>query len=77
MSESTPPDVGPILSAGEAKKRLAIYMAVKFAGLATLFGGVFLARGGINAGAILLLLVGAVALFVRPRMLGLTTRPEQ
>ncbi len=68
---------GPILSAAEAKKRLAIYMAVKFVGLAAMFGGVFLARGGINAGAVVLLAIGAVALFIRPRMLGLTTRPEQ
>lgn len=80
MPEPDVPDAapaGPILSATEAKKRLALYMAVKFVGLAALFGGVFLARGGINAAAILVLLVGAGALFVRPRMLGLTTRPER
>lgn len=80
MAEPTPPGeppVGPILSAGEAKKRLGIYMLVKFIGLAAMFGGVFLARGGITIVSILLLLVGAVALFIRPRMLGLTTRPER
>ena len=79
MTEPKLPDAaptGPILSATEARKRLGLYMAVKFIGLAALFGGVFLARGGINAAAILLLLAGAGALFVRPRMLGLTTRPE-
>lgn len=80
MAEPTLPGekpAGPILSAAEAKKRLAIYMAVKFVGLAAMFGGVFMARGGINAGALILLAIGAVALFIRPRMLGLTTRPEQ
>jgi hypothetical protein len=80
MADPTLPSekpAGPILSAAEAKKRLAIYMAVKFAGLAAMFGGVFVARGGINAGALILLAIGAVALFIRPRMLGLTTRPEQ
>jgi hypothetical protein len=68
---------GPILSAAEAKKRLALYMLVKFVGLAAMFGGVFLAKDGINAGAVVLLVIGAAALFVRPRMLGLTTRPER
>jgi hypothetical protein len=80
MAEPTLPNekpAGPILSEGEAKKRLGIYMLVKFIGLAAMFGGVFAARGGINAGAVILLAIGAVALFIRPRMLGLTTRPEQ
>jgi hypothetical protein len=80
MLEPTRPSekpAGPILSAAEAKKRLAMYMLVKFVGLAAMFGGVFLAKDGINAGAVVLLIIGAAALFVRPRMLGLTTRPEQ
>lgn len=80
MADTTPPNekpAGPILSAGEAKKRLAMYMLVKFVGLAAMFGGVFLAKDGINIGAVVLLVIGAGALFVRPRMLGLTTRPEQ
>jgi hypothetical protein len=70
-------EIGPILSAAEAKKRLAQYMLLKFAGLAALFGGVFLAQRGLNAVSIGLLVLGAAALFVRPRMLGLTTRPEK
>jgi hypothetical protein len=70
-------EIGPILSAAEAKKRLAQYMLLKFTGLAALFGGVFLAQRGLNAVSIGLLVLGAAALFVRPRMLGLTTRPEK
>jgi len=80
MVEPTQPSekpAGPFLSAAEAKKRLAMYMLVKFVGLAAMFGGVYLAKDGITAGAVVLLIIGAAALFVRPRMLGLTTRPEQ
>ena len=41
-----------------------------------MFGGVFLAQGGVTVLSALLLAFGAASLFVRPRMLGLTTRPE-
>lgn len=69
--------VEPVLSVAEAKKRYFLYLALKLAGLAALFGGVFLARGGVTPVSVVLLLAGAVSLFVRPRMLGLTTRPER
>ena len=72
-----PETTGPILSAGEAKKRLALYFALKLAGLAALFGGIFLSRGGVAAASIVLLIAGAATLFVRPKLLGLTTRPEK
>jgi hypothetical protein len=69
------PDGKPILSHAEAKKRFLIYSVVKLSGLAALFGGVFLGRGGLSAVSVVLLVAGAVSLFIRPKMLGLTTRP--
>ncbi len=63
-----------ILPPAEAKKRFALYLALKFAGLACLFGGAFLGRGGATAVPILLLVLGAAALLVRPKHLGLTAR---
>jgi hypothetical protein len=70
-----PPD-RPVMDAATAKKRFAIYFGIKLLGLAALFGGVFLGREGLNIVAVMLLLLGAASLFVRPRMLGLTTRAD-
>ncbi len=67
----------PILSAAEAKKRFGLYLVLKLAGLAALVGGVVLLRGGTTVIGGILLAVGGAALFVRPRHLGLTTRPER
>jgi len=66
----------PILSAAEAKRRFAIYLAVKLGGLGVLAGGLFLARSGLNIANGAMLLIGVVSLFFRPKWLGLTTRPE-
>ncbi|MFZ4689138.1 MAG: hypothetical protein ACOYLS_07860 [Polymorphobacter sp.] len=72
------PDTAPlILSPAEAKKRFAAYLLLKLTGLAALFAGVYLSRTGINAPGVILLLLGAGSMFVRPRMIGLTTRPEK
>jgi hypothetical protein len=68
------PDGRPILAPADAKKRFLLYFAVKMAGLAALFAGVFLGRDGVTLSAGLFLLAGAAALFVRPRHLGLTTK---
>lgn len=68
---------GPLLSAAEARKRFLLYVLLKMAGLAALFGGVFLARAGLSALSVVLLVAGAASLFVRPKLLGLTTRPER
>jgi hypothetical protein len=70
------PVTGPILSVKEAKKRFFLYVLLRFGGLGAIFGGVFLAQGGVTVLSALLLAFGAASLFVRPRMLGLTTRPE-
>jgi hypothetical protein len=67
----------PVLSAAEAKKRFLIYVGIKFAGLGLLIGGLFLARSGLNIGNGAMLLVGATSFFLKPKMLGLTTRPEK
>jgi hypothetical protein len=67
----------PILSPAEAKKRFGIYLAVKLGGLVVLVSGLFLARAGLNIGNGVLLLVGIVGLFFRPKWLGLTTKPEK
>lgn len=68
------PDNKPIMPKAEAKKRFLLYFAVKMAGLACLFAGVFLGRDGITLPAGLFLLAGSVALFIRPKHLGLTTQ---
>ncbi len=70
-------DETPILTAAEAKKRFFGYFALKLAGLAALIGGVLLSRGGVTAVSVVLLLIGAASLFVRPRLLGLTTKPDR
>jgi hypothetical protein len=67
----------PVLSAAEAKKRFAIYLAVKLLGLGLLIGGLFLARAGLGLGNGAMLVLGVVSLFFRPKWLGLTTRPEK
>ena len=74
---STDEPSGPILSPAEARKRFFAYFLLKLAGLAALFGGVFQSRGGIGIIGVLLLAAGAATLFIRPKTLGLTTRPEK
>jgi hypothetical protein len=69
---------GPILSPAAAKQRFFLYLGIKLLGLLAFFGGVFLSRDGAPVALVAIaLLVGAVSLFVRPRHLGLTTRPER
>lgn len=69
-------DVPPvILTKQEAGKRLAVYFLFKLSGLAALFAGVYLSRGGWSVGGVVLCAAGAATLFVRPWMLGLTVRP--
>ncbi|GGI69829.1 hypothetical protein GCM10007973_03560 [Polymorphobacter multimanifer] len=70
-----PPD-RPIMDAGTARRRFALYFGIKLLGLAALFGGVFLGREGMSVAPVALLVFGAVSLFVRPKMLGLTTRAD-
>jgi hypothetical protein len=67
-------DGRPILTPAEAKKRFLLYFAVKMAGLAALFGGVFIGQGALTPASALLLVIGLAALFVRPRHLGLTPK---
>jgi len=68
------PDGKPIMPKAQAKKRFLLYFAVKMCGLACLFVGVFLGRDGISLASGLFLMAGLVALFIRPKHLGLTTQ---
>ena len=63
-----------ILPEAEAKRRYLIYMSMRLAGLALVFGGAYLARNGVTPLALVLIGVGIATLFVRPRMVGLATR---
>ena len=65
-----------ILPEAEAKRRYLIYMTMRLAGLALVFGGVYLARKGVTPLSLVLIGVGIAVLFVRPRMIGLATRPD-
>lgn len=77
MVEPGPP-APLILSPEAARQRFALYVLVKLAALGAFFGGVYISRnGGTMALVVVLLMVGAAGLFVRPRHLGLTTRPER
>lgn len=58
-----------ILSEAIAKRRLAIYVAIRLAGIGLLFAGVWLLRSRPGAGGIMPLFAGAASLFLRPRML--------
>ena len=64
-----------ILSEAEAKRRYFIYMSMRLAALVVVFGGVYVARNGVTPLALVLIGVGIATLFVRPRMIGLATRP--
>jgi hypothetical protein len=77
MSEPNETPASPVLSSGEAKKRFFFYLVLKLGGLGALFAGVLMARGGITILSGILFVAGAASLFIRPRTLGLTTRPER
>ena len=59
-----------ILPEAVAKRRLLIYTLIRLTGIAFVFGGLILARGGIGIVSVLLMLVGAASLFIRPKILG-------
>jgi hypothetical protein len=70
-------DVPPvILPPAEARKRFALYFAVKLLGFAALLGGVFLLSRGVTPIAVIIQLAGAASLFIRPKTLGLGTNPK-
>lgn len=68
---------GPILSRQEARRRFLLYFGLKLAGLGALAAGLFLSRGGLSAAGVVLVVLGAASIAVRPRHLGLTTKPEK
>ncbi len=71
----TPAEPPLILSPATARRRFLAYFGLKLVGLAALLGGVFLGRDGVTLASVVLLAIGGGALFVRPRHLGLTTKP--
>lgn len=72
--DDQPPPV--ILPPEEAKRRFALYVAVKLLGFAALLGGVFLLSKGVTPIAVIIQLAGAASLLIRPRNLGLGTTPR-
>ena len=66
----------PPLPVAEAKKRYLIYLAVRLTGLAVMACGVWLIRSVGEAPGLAVVLLGGCTLFVRPRHLGLTRRPD-
>jgi hypothetical protein len=64
------PEAPPVIvPEATAKRRLAIYTGIRLAGLAALFGAVVLAQRGIGVVSVVLLMLGAGSLFVRPKLL--------
>jgi hypothetical protein len=68
MDDPEPPPV--IIPEATAKRRLAIYTLVRLLGFAALFAAVALGQGGVGVASVVLLLIGAASLFLRPRLLG-------
>jgi hypothetical protein len=62
----------PILPPDEARRRFLVFNLIRLAGVAILIGGMFLARDGLTIGSGLMLLIGIVSLFLKPKWLGLT-----
>lgn len=73
MADDLPPI---ILPPAEARRRFAMYLAVKLLGFAALLGGVFLLSRGVTPIAVIIQLAGAASLFIRPKTLGLGTNPK-
>lgn len=63
-----------ILPPAEARKRYLIYVAARFFGLAVMAVGVWLARSVGQAEGFAVVLIGGLALFLRPKHLGLTRK---
>ena len=61
------------LPAAEARKRYLVFLAVRLAGLAIMFGGAYLMQTSRVPG-LLLILIGGASLLIRPRHLGLTRK---
>lgn len=64
----------PPLPRAEARKRYLIYVGVRFAGLAVMATGLWLSQTIGEAPGLVVVLIGGLSLFVRPRHLGLTRR---
>lgn len=56
----------------EARRRYLRFLGVRLAGLAIMVAGVWASRSWGQAPGLALVLIGGLALFIRPRHLGLT-----
>ncbi|WP_439546376.1 hypothetical protein [Sandarakinorhabdus sp.] len=64
----------PRLTVAEARKRYLIYVGVRFAGLAVMATGLWLSQTMGQVPGLIVVLIGGLSLFVRPRHLGLTRK---
>lgn len=64
----------PPLSREDARKRYLIYVGVRFAGLAVMATGLWVSQTVGQAPGLVVVLIGGLSLFVRPKHLGLTRR---
>lgn len=62
------------LPAAEARKKYLVFLAVRLAGLAVMFAGVWMIREVGQAPGLVAVLIGGASLFIRPRHLGLTRK---
>ncbi|MEI6486591.1 MAG: hypothetical protein WCO11_10030 [Sphingomonadales bacterium] len=60
------------LPPAEARRKYLIFLAVRLAGLAIMFAGVWMIRSLGQVPGLAAVLVGGASLFIRPRHLGLT-----
>lgn len=67
-----PPTAPPPMALAEARKRYLIYVGVRFAGLSLMAAGLWLSQTVGQAPGLVVVLVGGLSLFVRPKHLGLT-----
>jgi hypothetical protein len=62
----------PVLPPEEARRNFLVFTAVRLVGVGVLIGGLFIARDGLGIGSGLMILVGIISLFLKPKWLGLT-----
>lgn len=62
------------LPAAEARRKYLVFLAVRLAGLAVMFAGVWMMRALGQGPGLVAVLIGGATLFIRPRHLGLTRK---
>ena len=72
MTDNQDPPAAAPLPLAEARKRYLIYVGVRFAGLAVMVTGLWLSQTVGQVPGLVVVLIGGLSLFVRPKHLGLT-----